>query len=326
MKGMNATKELGRSRPVALRPMQTKGIASSRRQTESLNVPPSPAVSQMQAGADAWSQRQGAGVIQRTKQEVTDAAALWGGFHALEGVANGLITNEIGALNGWYTTNDLTLLAPLGAAVPSTNAFVEHTTAGLLHDVKEIESHAGGYLFQQQVKDEINNGVINYNTGVGAYAGTNNRTEPDLIEEDGTGSRKALEMKRTTQRNGLNRMAGDATDQVSRRLGMDSGAVKVQLTDPTAIAALGPMTTGRADFEAYMITQIRLGGRAWQRNWWNRPGSIAGNNIVITATVYDGAMTVLFDRDFTMTSNGVVNRHGVVERMFNTVTRTATRT
>jgi len=185
-----------------------------------------------------------------------------------------------------------------------------------LHDTEEIDSHAGGYYFQQEIKNQRNIAlVVDVLTQTGARGGANNISDPDLIVEQGAGGNKgAIEAKRTTTANGMEPLLDSALVQLSLRQGYHSASVYIEVTHPTQAAAI---IGNQGAVDTRIQNKVGTLDKAFGRNYWPLAaiGPFAMRHFKLTVHITSavpGALTaVIYDRDFNVIISQTAGRRGV---------------
>ncbi|GGC77423.1 eCIS core domain-containing protein [Undibacterium terreum] len=265
-------------------------------------------------------------VTQLTAAELTNAQTIWNQHHAKHGIVDGHVQADILALQGAYNHY---LLPANGShndvVADGLNPFLRSSVLGLMHDMEEIDSHAGGYYYQQEVKAG-RNAARNILNEQGARGGVSNLRDPDLIVTQGPGGVKgAIEVKRTTTQNGLDGMLTSAISQLSRRTGYSSATVEVEVTHPTQVATI---VGNRAAVDQTVIDAVSNNGFA--KNYYPQaipyPGGLWGPTILLTVAVRDGvAGGLTYDRDFRVHLRQAVGRGGRMSYSVEIVLPAATR-
>jgi len=255
------------------------------------------------------------GVAQFTLADLNSANATWTTYDGTHGAVNGIINGDVTALRAAYTH----YASPAGGGrndvqADALNPFLRKSVVGLLHDIKEIDSHAGGYYFQQVVKDEKNAaGALNIINQTGARGGFSNLTDPDLIVEQGAGGQKhANEVKRTTTANGMNPQLDDALRQLSLRSGNSSASVYIEVTDPAQRAAI---VANRGAVDTRVTNKISTLSRGFGRKYWNQstpqPFPTGTRSFPVTVQIRSGVpgqAGTIYDRDFRVIIDQSVGR------------------
>lgn len=255
-------------------------------------------------------------VAQRTQAELTGANTIWTRHNTKHGVVNGQVLGDIAALQGAYAHYALPANGGrTDVQADAANPFLRKSVLGLLHDVEEIDAHAGGYYFQQEVKSRVNvaRNIVNQQ---GARGGVSNQTDPDLIVEQGAGgTMRAIELKRTTTDNGLDGMLVAAIAQLSVRKGYASAAACVELTSPVQAAAV---TGNRAAVDQTVANAVAARD-GFARNYFVNatpfPGGLLQPYITLTVMIQDasggGAVApAIYDRDFRVHLERTAGRGG----------------
>lgn len=258
-------------------------------------------------------------VAQLTLADVTAAETLWQAYNAKHGVVNGHVQADIAAIRAAYA--HYALAAHGGhndATADAQNAFLRKSVAGLQHDVAEIDSHAGGYYYQQEVK-AAQNVARNIANQQGAYGGSSNNTDPDVIVKNGPGGPlHAIEVKRTTGATQLDTMLNSALTQLSLRRGYSRAIANVEVTDAAQVATV---IAHRADVNQTVSNTTRtLDGfaRHYHAQAQAAPGGIWGPSIVLTVTIRSPA-AVIYDRDFRVHLEQTVGRKSISYSVQNVV-------
>jgi hypothetical protein len=242
-------------------------------------------------------------VTQLTREKVTDAETLWTSWNADHLVVNGLLTGPGGEFQTLHAAYNA-LGAPFTNSTDQTsspNQFLEDSADGLLHDVQEIESHAGGYYWQQIAKNKLNVNIPrDIGNQVGVRAGANNRSHPDLVRVDMGGTEQAIEAKRTTTANGMNSLLDGAIEQLSLRSGYASAKAMINITHTAQIAAV---TNNLAAVNARVLATVGT-FRGWGAQYWDTAPTIISStqrSFLLTVEINDNTNATLFDRDYTIT-------------------------
>lgn len=245
-------------------------------------------------------------VTQLTRAELADAETIWNRHNGKQAIVNGHVQADILALQGGY---DHYLQPANGGhndvAADGLNPFLHKSVEGLLHDIEEIDSHAGGYYYQQEVKAGLN-AARNMVNQQGARGGLSNLQDPDLIVEQGPGGvMGAIEVKRTTTQYGLDAMLKSAISQLSLRKGYSDAAVYVEVTHPTQVATI---TGNRAAVDQTVINTVKPKS-GFAKNYYaqaTRPLIGTRRTILLTIKIRDGlavAAPLIYDRDFEVVLN-----------------------
>ncbi|NZD58954.1 DUF4157 domain-containing protein [Sphaerotilus montanus] len=261
---------------------------------------------------------QPAPVAQLTQAELTNAKNIWNGYSAKHGVVDGHVQADITALQDAY--NHYALPANGGrndAGADNANSFLRNSVSGLLHDIAEIDSHAGGYYYQQEVKAGMNvarsiGSIVNQQ---GAHGGISNATDPDVSVVQGGGTKKAVEVKRTTKENGLDGMLHEAIEQLSKRKGYSGAEVHVEITSPFQAATVkGNLGAVRQTVENHIAcVWRRLGEDYYYKQATPFPGGLFEPYIILTVKIqYAGTAALIYDRDFQVHLEQEAGRRGAM--------------
>lgn len=249
-------------------------------------------------------------VAQLSLADLNRAQGLWNLHHAKHGTVDGHVQADIVGLQGAY--NHYAQAANGGhndAAADVANPFLHNSVLGLMHDMEEIDSHAGGYYYQQEVKAK-HNAARDIQQQQGARGGLSNITDPDLIVTQGAGGAKgAVEVKRTTTQNGIDGMLTSAISQLSKRTGYSSATVEVEVTHPTQI---GTITGNPGAVDNTVSTALDNRGFA-QRYFGNgTPHALTGTRYIdVTVTINDEPNGIfIYDRDFRVHIRRTLGRGG----------------
>lgn len=285
------------------------------------------------AGVPAALAQQGAGqtapVAQLTTAELNTTQALWASHAAKHAVVDGHVQADIAALQGAYNHYALPLNGGHNdVAADAANPFLRNSVLGLMHDIEEIDSHAGGYYYQQEVKAGLN-AARNIVNEQGARGGLSNITDPDLIVAQGAGGvRHAVEVKRTTTANGLDGMLDSAISQLSKRRGYSAAAVAVEVTNATQVATV----TGNRAAVDNTVSNLIAAKSGFARLYFPQatphPAAALGMGPYVTLTVSiqdGGAGALIYDRDFWVTLEQRVGRGGRTSYAIQTCTLNTTR-
>jgi|GEM_PF-5475348 len=246
-------------------------------------------------------------VAQLTTAELNSANTKWTAYDANHAVVNGLVTGDVAALQAAYAH----YASPAGgnltdAQADANNPFLEKSVKSLLHDVEEIDSHAGGYYFQQMVKDAKNTalGGLDVQAQQGAHGGVSNTTDPDIAAQAGPAAAKeAIEVKRTTTANGAATLLDGALSQLSRRTGYRDAAVAMEVTNPTQVADI---TGNRGAVDSRITNHLGTLEQAFGSNYWPHatPGGLGLRHFTLTVRIQSAvpgaAVADIYDRDFTV--------------------------
>lgn len=241
-------------------------------------------------------------VAQRTMADVNEAQTTWNRYNATHANVGGIITADIGALTAAYAHYN-GLAAPLTPAqADAANPFLRNSAVGLKHDVAEIDSHAGGYYFQQQVKAQLNAGrnIVNQH---GAHGGASNALDPDITVQHGAGgAMDAHEVKRTTTDDGAKSMVEGALSQLSRRGGFRAGKAAVQVTSNAERVFI---VNNLGTVQGWVINKMNTLRKGFALGYYDTVPVVGGvHRLIVSVRVNSGVaghVGVIFDRDFSMT-------------------------
>lgn len=132
--------------------------------------------------------------------------------------------------------------------------FIEAAAKGFKHSLKELETHAGGYLYQALIHKSLGG------FAAGARQGADNKKEPDLVVND-----VAVEAKKTDKED-FGRSMNDAVSQISKRRNYKSGLITILLTNYGTVSNnVGGVAFPRDDTTARIIGWLGQQWRAFQQ-------------------------------------------------------------
>ncbi|MEA5540748.1 DUF4157 domain-containing protein [Limnoraphis robusta Tam1] len=267
-------------------------------------------------------------VAQLTTAELQAADDIWQAYNNTHVTVNGIVTGDIARLQAAYAHYLLPANGGLNdAAADAANPFLKNSVKGLLHDVEEIDSHSGGYYFQQVVKDS-KNAAVNVINQTGAYGGASNISDPDLIVQQGAGgSKDAIEVKRTTTPNGAVPLLDSALMQLSVRKGYANASVFIEVTDPTQSDTI---IADKGFFDNRIENTVQTLGRGFSQNYWDSSQAVydGGRRFTLTVCIRSSvpeAPPVIYDRDFNVIIYQGLGRNGANIYTLNRPTLLATR-
>lgn len=240
-------------------------------------------------------------VLQRSLADLNATQTIWNSYNATHAVVNGIVNGDIGALTAAYAHYN-GLAAPLNdVQADLANPFLKDSVLGLKHDVAEIDSHAGGYYFQQQVKHQLN-AARNILAQTGAHGGVSNTSEPDIIEKHGAaGAKEAHEVKRTTTDDGAKSMIKSAISQLSRRYGFNKATAVIEATSNLQCHFI---VNNLATVQGWVIAKMNVQRRGFALDYYHTAPVVAwAKQLIVTVRIHSGVpghVGVIFDRDFSM--------------------------
>lgn len=178
-------------------------------------------------------------VKQFTVRDIVEADNYFGHFMVSVRDVQTKVAQDLGGLRNLYGNVPGRRVAGLAAFdVQHPDEFIEHSSIGLHHDMKELATKAGGFLYQTRLRVGLEQEL-----GLATRGGRSNVAEPDIIgvpvqEARGRAQGQvapfsrmyAIEAKKTSTRN-YSTPLNNAIDQLATRRGFSHGIASIQLTD-----------------------------------------------------------------------------------------------
>jgi hypothetical protein len=156
----------------------------------------------------------------------------------------------------------------------TADASTEVASKGYLHATKELATHGGGYLYQEQVHASLSGLIPIYplKTYDPAHVsqGSTNASQPDIIATTNKHSKQlAIEVKSTSKHDGtMGGKIAEAVEQLSRRSGFQNGMISILLTNPLMINDV--LDPAKNLVQRLLLPQLGVYSRSWDARGMNK--------------------------------------------------------